>query len=186
MMKPKHLIALFLSVCIGIGLIWIVRSAESMKESSLISPVSLDYSCNEPKTSNNFEEFWPKFRAAVESDNREELFLLIDKCRFIWDDRGGSDLPLKSEEEIRASLNFQPPPARAINSPLVFETQDDFSRSYHLIFSPSNKKRILAFQPKKVSDGFYEISWREDGLRSLFFRQLDGIGYKFSGLLWEP
>jgi len=99
---------------------------------------------------------------------------------FVWDDGRGSNLPIRFEEEIRALKSCYFLPGARLIARWCLKREMTSRGSYHLIFSPSVKKHILPLKPKEISDGGYDISWRDNGLHSLNFRWLEGIGYKFS------
>jgi hypothetical protein len=109
---------------------------------------------------------------------------MIRVCGFNWDNETNSLLQLRSPDEISARLELRP--VRAIDSPLVFESEDDFIKNYSILFSTSLRHQILKQKPIQVGANAYEIRWSERAVNSLRFEQFEQVGYKFAGLFWEP
>lgn len=179
----RRLLVSLLALCLCAGLAWLVYWRVVPQAQAEIGPVTLEYSCDQSQTTSNFERFWLEFRAAVKSEDKESLFLMVNRCSFVWDDGTGSHLPLRSPVQIAAGFVG---PYQAIGTPLVFETQDDFLQNYQIVFSRPIRDRLLASAPVAFFEGAREIRWRKNGLSSLRFDNVAGVGYKFSGLSWEP
>lgn len=150
-----------------------------------VSPVRLDRTlgsyCTESSTTNNFQEFWGQFREAVAVEDKDRLFSLTRKCAFQWWDP--PRLPLRSADCIPGPIDCD---LGYAGGRQIFESQSDFDETYNRIFTKANRNRILNGTPWETGSG-YAISWETNyGTYSLKFDRVDGVGYKFSGLDWEP
>ena len=159
-----------------------------------VPPVDLyDSKCIEPKTTNDFAQFWNRFRGAVGDQDKSKLFSMLRTCSFDW-------FVLNDNEQFRKPLaptftpvSFPPPfqsqtlirTSRSGTS-FVFQDADDFLANYAVIFSNRITRHILTDTPIETTDGRYEIRWRDDGLRTLRFERIPEVGYKFGGLQWNP
>ena len=179
----RRLFASLLVLCFCLAIACLVYVQAGPQTQAEIGPVTLEYSCEQAKTTSDFERYWSEFRTAVRSGNKESLFSMVNTCSFVWDNGTGSTLPLRSPEQIAAEFIG---PYKAVGTPLVFETQDDFLQNYNVVFSPPIRDRLLRNAPVRLFEGVNEIRWRDKGLNSLRFDNVAGVGYKFSGLSWEP
>ena len=159
-----------------------------------VPPVDLyDSKCTEAKTTNDFTQFWNRFRGAVNDQDKRKLFSMLRTCSFDW-------FVLNDNEQFRKPLaptftpvSFPPPFQSQIlvrtsrsGTSFVFQDADDFLANYAVIFSNRITRHILTDTPIETTDGTYEIRWRNDGLRTLRFERIADVGYKFAGLQWEP
>jgi hypothetical protein len=177
------LIGLVLSVA---GLVYLRRVYGRNED---VSPVRLDRTlgsyCTEPSTANNFQEFWGELRGAVRSEDKDKLFSLIHTCGFVWWER--PSLPLKSADCVPGPTEDCHYSAYLVGGRQLFQSRNDFEETYGRIFTKANRDRILNGTPWETANG-YAISWEPAQYEtySLNFERLEGIGFKFTGLDWEP
>jgi hypothetical protein len=168
-----------------LGSIYVSRIYDQRAE---ISPVRLDRTlgsyCFEPQTTDDFQEFWREFRGAVGSEDKEKLFALIHTCSFNW---WGPSLPLRDADCVPGPVEGCQHHPYTLGGRGVFGSRNDFDMTYDRIFTKAIRTRIMDGSPWKMCEGF-AISWESDGngTDSLTFEKIKGVGYKFSGLDWEP
>lgn len=155
---------------------------------SNIPPVVLKFACDETPTTADFQQFWTTFRAAVQTDDKDRLYALTARCEFTWWNWEHQRLQLRTREFLDTSYsgNLGAHDNPAINAALVFQTKQEFIDSYGIIFTADTKRHFLDGKVSETGSGRYDIRWRDDGLNSLSFRNVAGVGYKFTGKDWEP
>lgn len=136
---------------------------------------------NEPLTTNNLNDFWSEFQSAVRSDNKGKLFALTLHYKFIWS-IGNLKLGFRSGSPLSS------PGLEGHGYFYVFKSYDEFLRNYQILFSKTIKKPILNGTPNRSSleCDCYEIKWADDANYKLLFEYIEGVGYKFTGLVVEP
>ena len=190
-MRPVIRYSVAILVLIGLGssvagLIYLRRVYGSNAE---INPVRIDRTlgsyCAEAQTMDDFQEFWREFRRAVSAEDKDKLFSLIGTCDFVWWEE--PSLPLKMADCVLGPTEDCNYPAYLVGGRQLFQSRSDFDGTYGRIFTRANRDKILNGTPWQTGNG-YAISWEPARYEtySLTFERLEGIGYKFTGLEWEP
>jgi hypothetical protein len=148
-------------------------------------------SCLEEETPKEFSAFWLEFRSALQHEDKPKLFSMTRKCGFDWQPFAGRPLvkPLEDDSgyvpsQLRAPFEVSTTSSWGPN--LRFGTYENFLENYEIIFSKSIRLRLLQSDPGPSTECQYAISWRERVLNHLCFERVDAMGFKFSGLTFEP
>ena|ERR1051325_7129929 len=195
MKRHLPLIAAIIIAVSAAIVILVIVNRRLRREVTGIPPVALhDSTCVEPATTSDFPKFLQQFREAIKSKDKRKLFSMVHTCSFYWDVLNENEA-LRKPVLAPAYAPYQRPPyfiytlvrGARTGSSLVFETDDDLLANYDVIFSDFITRHLLGDTPTAGMDGRFEIRWRRnDGLRTLSFDRIDNLGYKFTGLQWEP
>jgi hypothetical protein len=180
---------------LGVGLVSLLYSTVDSVHRSQIPRQHLitEIPCAEEETAQEFSAFWLEFRSAVQREDKLKLFSMIRKCSFDWSPFKGENLrkPLEINSGYLHSLlefpfEVRPTSISTWGQDLRFRPYSDFLANYKIVFSESNRRRLLRIQPASSTECEYAVSWREKVLYHLCFDKIDASGYKFSGLRFEP
>ena len=145
--------------------------------------------CVEAQTTTDFNEFWLRFRTAVEAEDRKKLFALMRTCAFIWEQAPKQpNLQLKQADCVVSAIEDCHYPELMSGAPQIFEDRRDFDLNYDRVFSKDIRRRVLTGAPWQENVDRYLLSWdsARDESCSLVFERVDKVGYKFTGLEWGP
>ena len=195
-MRRKPLILGVIAIAVvGLYLGLIVAMRRNPVDERAIPPTTLKLSCAETPTTDDLERFLADLRDAIQSDDKRTLFLLTSHCEFSWWGWYRRGVRLRTAEDLQTIASGSLPregwAILGVNPNLVFESEQDFENNYQTIFTPETKRRLLTgkFQPAMEGKyGMYYTGWRvaSDGYYYLMVRRIKGIGFKLTGLAWEP
>lgn len=170
-----------LTFALGLICVWVYFTyvaAEDMPQPEPVNFVPLDTVASlpeQPRTPDDFEEFWTAFKAAVQSEDEEQLFVLTSHSYFHWE-----------QESLKCSHHDPDGYFRPQGYHCAFRTQAEFKQNYKRIFTDVIKRKVLTENPYPGAGG-YEVIWDDSsGSYSLLFLHAENVGYKFFGLLVGP
>jgi hypothetical protein len=193
--KLKNIAVALITFGLGVGLTSLLYLRFSRDQNSEIPEQAFlrPASCVEEETPQEFSAFWLEFRSAIQREDKPRLFSLIRKCSFDWLPFTGHNLikPLEIDSgnvpsQLEAPFEVRPTSISRWGQDLRFGTYSDFLENYEIIFSESNRRRLLISEPSSSTECEYAISWREKVLNHLCFDKIGAKGFKFSGLVFEP
>ena len=181
----QYVVAILVLLGLGSSVVGLIYLRRVYGRNEDVSPVRLDRTlgdtCTQLPTTNDFERFWREFQSAVRSRDKDKLFPMMHTCGFVW---WGEQLTLRSVHWIPG----RDATLQAVSGALIFEGREDFDKNYDRIFTKVIRAKILNGVPWQEDEGRHAVSWEtgRDETYSLRFERLDGVGYKFTGLEWEP
>ncbi len=190
-MKRKLIYIAVALVTFALG-VWVVSIVSNDQRNEIRQQeLILVLNCVEKRTPSEFSAFWLEFRGAVEREDKQRLFSMMQRCNFNWAPFKGTlakpvpvstglvNAELLTPFEIKSTLPVD------WGSHLAFLTYDDFLANYDVIFSESLRQRFVESEPGPGDACDYAITWRQKVLNHLCFEK-SATGYKFSGFVFEP